>query len=121
MNKDTLGLKGEKAAERYLSKRGYKIIDRRWRCRLGELDLVANKGDEVVFIEVKTRRGTSYGGAIGAVGWTKVQRLIRAAYSYLDQKDLLGQPFRIDVIAVTITAPGRAKLEHLKNAVADFD
>ncbi len=121
MNREALGLKGEKAAGRYLSKRGYKILERRWKCRVGELDLVAIKGDEVVFVEVKTRTSNSYGGAMGAVGYTKATRLRRAAYAYLDQKNLFGRPFRIDVIAVTMTAPSRAKLEHLKYAVGEED
>jgi len=121
MKNDELGLKGEKAAERYLSRRGYKIIDRRWKCRVGELDLVAKKGDEVVFVEVKTRGSNSYGGALGAVGYTKAMRLRRAAYTYLDQKNYHDHPFRIDVIAVTVVSPRRAKLEHLKYAIGEND
>jgi len=119
MKSDALGLKGEQAAARYLKKKGYKIVDRRWSCRFGELDLVAKKGGEVVFVEVKTRRSDNFGGAAGAVGWHKAGRLRAAAYSYLSEKRLHDTPFRIDVVAVTALANGRARLEHFESAITD--
>jgi putative endonuclease len=86
---------------------------------LGELDLVAEKGDEVVFVEVKTRSSDAFGGALAAVGWTKERRLRAAAYSYLNAKGLQFRPFRIDVVALTVVSPGRARLEHLIGAVSE--
>ncbi len=119
MKNDALGLKGEQAVERYLRKKGYKILDRRWKCRLGELDLVTEKGGEVVFVEVKTRSSNAYGGALAAVGWTKARRLRAAAYTYINAKGLHSRPFRIDVVAVTVSSPGRARLEHLPSAICE--
>ncbi|MBU0624810.1 YraN family protein [Patescibacteria group bacterium] len=116
-----LGLKGERAAARYLKKNGYKILARRWKCRFGELDLVAKQGDEVVFIEVKTRATDNFGGAISAVGWHKAIRLRAAAHSYLSVNNLLAVPFRIDVIAITVCSGGRATLEHFFNAITEGD
>lgn len=119
MSGKALGKRGEKAAERYLRKKGYRIIDRRWTCRYGELDLVTQQGDEVIFVEVKTRSSEDFGGAIAAVGHTKVRRLRAAAYSYLNAKGQQEKDFRIDVVAVTVTAPGRARLEHLVGVVGE--
>jgi putative endonuclease len=121
MTRAALGLKGEQAAERYLFQNGYRILDRRWNCRFGELDLVAQEGDEVVFVEVKTRRSTGYGGAAGAIDWHKARRLRHAAYIYLRARRLQGRPFRIDVIAVTQTGPEQARLEHFKSAIGEAD
>jgi putative endonuclease len=116
-----LGLKGERAAERYLKRRGYRILARRWRCRHGELDLVASKAGEVVFVEVKTRSGEGFGGPEAAVGPAKSRRLARSAYRYLDQHGLHDVPFRIDVVAVLPDGHGRAELRHYENAVGEPD
>ncbi len=117
-----LGLAGERAAERYMRKNGYRIRARRWRCPQGEIDLVAEKGGEVVFVEVKTRTSSGYGGAIAAVNALKAARLRAAAYAYLDRNRLWDAPFRIDVIAVSVLRSGSgARLEHLENAVGERD
>ncbi|MEA3249583.1 MAG: YraN family protein [Patescibacteria group bacterium] len=118
MDSEALGRAGEKAAERYMKKNGYRILDRRWRCPEGELDLVAEKGGEVVFVEVKTRASEVFGGARLAVDARKASRLRVAAYAYLERHLLWESPFRIDVIAVTATPDSRtARLEHLVSAV----
>jgi putative endonuclease len=119
MQKDALGLKGEQAAARYLKRSGYRILDRRWKCLRGELDLIAQKGDEVVFVEVKTRTSTDFGGATAAVDWNKAVRLRAAAYNYLKIHNFYDKPFRIDVIAVTVTQEGRATLEHFLSAIEE--
>ena len=60
-DRSSVGRRGEEAACAYLAERGYRILDRNWRCRLGEIDIVAERGDIVVFVEVRTRTGTRFG------------------------------------------------------------
>ncbi|OIO51989.1 YraN family protein [Candidatus Uhrbacteria bacterium CG_4_10_14_0_8_um_filter_58_22] len=114
-----LGLAGEQAAARYLKRHGYRVVDRRWSCRFGEIDLVAEYGDEVVFVEVKTRTGGSFGGGAAAVGFRKSARLRAAAFSYLQRKGLVGCPFRIDVVTVEPVRFGRFRISHLPAAVGE--
>ena len=113
----SLGERGERAAERYLRRKGYKIVARRERGRLGELDLVAVDGRTVVFIEVKTRTSHSAGHPAEAVGPDKQQRLTRLALGYLKRHGLLEHKARFDVVAVTW--PDSAKqphIDHIPNA-----
>jgi len=113
----TLGQRGEAAAARYLKRRGYIIVGRSERDRLGELDLVAVDHRTVVFVEVKTRSSHDAGHPTEAVDQEKQRRLTRAALSYLRRHDLLEHAARFDVIA--ITWPSRAKrpmIEHFPNA-----
>ena len=97
----SLGQRGERAAERYLRRLGYKIVARRERGPLGELDLVAVDGRTVVFVEVKTRRSHDAGHPAEAVGAEKQRRLTRLALAYLKRHDLLEYTARFDVVAVT--------------------
>ena len=105
------------AAERHVRKLGYKIVARRDRSRLGELDLVAVDDRTIVFIEVKTRRSHDAGRPDEAVGTEKQQRLTRLALAYLKRHDLFEHPARFDVLSVTW--PDEAKrptIAHYKNA-----
>ena len=109
--------RGERAAERCLRRLGYKIVARRERGRMGELDLVAVDGRTIVFIEVKTRRGHDAGHPAEAVGPEKQRQLTRLALAYLKRHDLLEYPARFDVIAVTWPPAARKpKIEHYQNA-----
>jgi putative endonuclease len=113
----SLDRRGERAAEWHLRRLGYKIVSRRDRGRLGELDLVAVDGRTIVFIEVKTRRSHDAGHPAEAVGAEKQQRLTRLALAFLKRHDLLEHPARFDVVAVTW--PDGAKkptVEHYQNA-----
>ena len=112
----SLGERGERAAERYLRRKGYKIIARRERGRLGELDLIAVDGRTVVFIEVKTRSSHSAGHPAEAVDAAKQRRLTRLAVTFLKRHGLLNYPARFDVIAVIWPAGRRPKIEHFPNA-----
>lgn len=102
-----LGLRGEALVADALTARGWRVIDRRWRSPFGEIDLVAMDGDEVVFIEVKTRRGHAYGMPEEAVDRRKRLHLRRAAAAYLDAAGWWGREWRIDVAAVTVRSDGR--------------
>ncbi len=112
-----LGIRGERAAERYLKRRGYRIVGRGERDRIGELDLVAVDGKTLVFVEVKTRGSLATGHPAEAVDRDKQRRLTRVALSYLRRHDLLEHPARFDVIAV-VWPDGQKQpnIEHIQNA-----
>lgn len=116
-NYQSLDRRGERAAERHVRRLGYKIVARRERGRLGELDLIAVDQRTIVFIEVKTRRSHDAGRPDEAVDADKQQRLTRLALAYLKHHDLLEHPARFDVIGVTW--PDGAKkptIAHYQNA-----
>jgi putative endonuclease len=112
-----LGQRGERAAERYLRTRGYRILARGDRARFGELDLVALDGDTVVFVEVKTRQSQEFGHPSEAVDAAKQRRLTRLAVAFLKHYGLLEHPARFDVVAVT-WPPDRDEplVEHIPDA-----
>jgi putative endonuclease len=101
-----LGASGERVAAGWLEARGYRIVARNWRCPYGELDLVAEHDGELVFVEVKTRRGQGHGAPEEAVTPVKRRRLIAAAQSYLAEAALEDRPYRIDVVAVDLGPAG---------------
>ncbi len=112
-----LDIRGEKAAARYLKRLGCKIIARRDRFELGEIDLVAADSGTVVFVEVKTRESADAGHPAEAVDAAKQRRLTRLAVAYLKRHGLLECPARFDVLAVTWPAGRRRPtIEHFKNA-----
>lgn len=112
-----LGERGERAAERYLRRRRYKIVARRLRTQLGELDLVAVDGRTIVFVEVKTRASHEAGHPTEAITRDKQRRLSRLALAYLKRHGLLEYAARFDVVAVTWPPDARRPLiEHFPNA-----
>ena len=113
----SLGQRGERAAAKYLRRKGYKIVARGSRLGPGELDLVAVDGRTVVFVEVKTRRSDQYGNPAEAVDLQKQRRLTRLAVTYLKRHGLLEYPARFDVVAVTWPEDRRRPvIEHFENA-----
>ncbi len=102
--RQALGLEGETRACLALEARGYRILQRRYRTRFGELDIVARHDQTVVFVEVKTRRGRSFGDPAGAVTTEKQRRLVAMATDYLARHGLTRAPARFDVVAVTMRA-----------------
>jgi len=109
----------------YLEASGYRILARNWRgggMNSEELDLVAMEGSEVVFVEVKTRRGREFGYPEEAVTAGKRERLRRAAHGYLRSRGLSRAGFRIDIIAIgPPVRGGRAALRHIRRAVEEAD
>lgn len=101
MNKKEIGGLGEDFAVHYLKSRGYRVLKRNFRCRLGEIDLIAKDGKTLVFIEVKTRRNHRYGTPQEAVTLAKQAKLRKVAAYYLQRLDQ-DIPCRFDVLAVTI-------------------
>jgi putative endonuclease len=92
-----LGQSGERLAAGWLEARGYRLVERNWRCLAGELDLVTEHDGELVFVEVKTRRGTRLGAPEEAITRVKRLHLIAAAQEYLAAHAMLERPYRIDV------------------------
>ena len=112
-----LGRRGEEAAERYLKRRGYKVLARGNRLRPGELDLVMLDGRTIVFVEVKTRRSQEARPSCRGGGREKQRRLTRLAVTFLKRHKLLEYPGRFDVVAITWPAGSRRpQIEHFINA-----
>lgn len=110
-----LGKEGERVAELYLQKKGYKLVERNYRCSGGELDLIVLDRRVVVFVEVKTRTGIGFGSPLEAVEFHKQRRMIRAAQFFLAEKNLQQRDARFDVVGVSW--PGREPVvEHIENA-----
>lgn len=111
--KQLLGKYGEDVAAKFLQDRGYYIIDRNWRCSIGEIDLVAKYKSRLVFVEVKTRNGTGYGHPFEAITNSKVLRMRKLVSHWCVQNGALGSEVRLDAIAVLVRG-GRVGIEHLK-------
>jgi putative endonuclease len=101
--KDVLGRAGEDAAARFLTDHGYVVLDRNWRCKLGEIDIVATDGSSLVVCEVKTRGGRAYGSPAEAVTYEKLVRLRLLAIEWVKASRGRWPRVRIDVIAVLRT------------------
>ncbi len=107
---------GEELAANYLSKKGYKIIERNFECKQGEIDIIALYGKELVFVEVKTRTDMSYGEASEAITIFKLKHLINSIKYYLYTRNLQDEFIRIDVIEVYVKN-NKIKINHIKKAI----
>lgn len=111
-----LGARGERIAVAYLTDVGLRVLDRNWRCRDGELDIVAREGDALVFCEVKTRRGNGYGHPVEAVTLVKQRRLRTLAQRWLATHDEHAPDLRFDVVGVLVQPSRPALVTHLRAA-----
>ncbi len=100
-----LGRRGEALAARALRRRGYVLLERRWRCRIGEIDIVARDGEVLVVVEVKARSRSDYGPPIDAVDRDKRRKLEKLARAYLQANKLSDVTVRFDLVGVTFS-PG---------------
>lgn len=110
-----LGSAGEDAAVAYLDRQGYAIRHRNWRRKHLEIDVVAVHDDEVVFIEVKTRKNDNFGDPYGAVDEKKMRYLMMAADTYVKLYQI-DKNIRFDIISVTGTSTQNFKIEHIQDA-----
>jgi len=110
-----LGLQGELIAERWLVHRGWRVIQRRYRSGHRDIDLVAESGHTIAFVEVKTRRGEAFGGPVEAVNWKKRRELSRSAFTWIDRHGRPGESYRFDVVGILVTG-GRVRVRHVENA-----
>ncbi len=114
-----LGQFGERIAAARLEAEGYRIVERNFRCREGEVDIIAESNGCLVFVEVRTRRGDAMGEAVDSLTPLKGARITAAAEAYCQGRPGLPLERRIDVIAVDLTLEGRVlRVDHIESAFA---
>jgi putative endonuclease len=113
--KITTGKEGEKIAAAYLKKNGYRIIEINFRCPIGEIDIVAKEKDDLVFVEVKTRKSIELGYPEQAVGIRKQKKMSQLALWYLEKRKIADISARFDVVAITLI-PENNEVKLIKNA-----
>ena len=119
MKRTELGTLGEKLAKNFLKKKGYRIRETNFRCREGEIDIVAQKKGYLVFVEVRAKTGSGFGSPEESVTFAKKEKLIATALSYLNTHKDLPDNWRIDFVGVELDENGKAKrLELIENAVS---
>lgn len=111
-----LGKKGEDEAVKYLEKEGYRIIERNFSCRQGEIDIIALDEDYLIFIEIKARTSTEYGLPSESVTGRKIKHLTKAIQYYLYKRNLEKANIRIDVIEVYVKTD-KYEINHLKQII----
>lgn len=109
-----VGAYGERIAERHLGEQGMVVLDRNWRCRAGEVDLVLRDGDVLVICEVKTRRDLSRGHPVAAVDEDKAARLHLLAVLWQEEHGVRPERVRLDVVGVVLPPRGPAVVEHVR-------
>jgi putative endonuclease len=113
-----LGAFGERLATAHLEAKGYRIRDRNYRTREGEVDIIAEHGSTLVFVEVRTRRGDAMGSPAESVTAAKAAHIVAAAQAYVQEHEGCPADQRIDVIAVSLAPDGHVRsLEHIEGAV----
>ena len=115
MNRSETGRAAEEAAAEMLKAKGMSIVERNFRAKVGEIDLVARDRDEIVFVEVRARASAGFGGAAASVGGSKRRKLMRAASVWLVARGWTG-PCRFDVVAVDGGSIGAGRCEHIPAA-----
>jgi putative endonuclease len=110
------GREAEQQAAEFLALQGLRPIERNYRCRCGEIDLIMQGREGLVFVEVRFRRDTRFGGAAASVDRSKQQKLLRAAQYYLQRHNAFNRPCRFDVVAVMPGRDGAPEFEWIKNA-----
>lgn len=111
-----LGARGEKAAARFLYRRGYEILEQNWTCFAGEADIIAKDEDTLVFVEVKTRKDCEHGFPSEAVTAEKRRRYEKIALAYLADYEPSDFPVRFDVVSIVVIGPDKAMVRHQINA-----
>lgn len=114
--RQAVGAYGERRAVAHLTEAGLRIVARNWRCADGEIDIIAWDGDDIVFCEVKTRRGEEFGPPAAAVVAAKARRLRRLAVQWLRATGVHARDIRFDVVSVLPQRRGPTRVEHLRGA-----
>jgi putative endonuclease len=115
MRRIRTGKLGENLAVAYLQKAGYRILAQNYRCLYGEVDIIVQDGEVIVFVEVKSRRSETFGEPQEAVGVEKQKKLSRIAMHYLQQQQMEARNARFDVIAVKLS-PDETRVNLIRNA-----
>ncbi|MFQ5883165.1 MAG: YraN family protein [Candidatus Methylomirabilales bacterium] len=117
MDRRSVGIEGEAVARRFLEGLGYRILEENFSCPLGEIDLIAQEGEVLVFVEVKARRSARFGAPVEAVHARKQRQILRVAEAYMRERRLK-VPCRVDVVAVDFSPQGsEPRVELIRNAV----
>jgi len=119
MKRKEVGDIGEELARKFLKKKGYRIHETNFRCREGEIDIIAEHKDYLVFIEVRTKTGTSFGSPEESVTFAKKEKLIASALAYMSSHKDLPDNWRIDFVGIELDEKGKAtRIELIENAVS---
>ena len=120
MTRRETGQQGELLAQNYLKKQGYRIIETNYRCRYGEIDIIARHKDYLVFIEVRTKKNLQFGSPEESITEAKAERLRATAYHYKETHPNLPDQWRIDFIAIEMDEKGKAtRINSIENAVGE--
>ena len=112
--KDALGRYGEDVAVRHLEDDGYVVLDRNWRCEIGEIDIVAREGDVLVVCEVKTRNSLRHGSPFEAITERKLHRLERLGMAWMRHRGARPRAMRIDIVSVLRPSSGPLVVDHVR-------
>jgi len=114
-DRQAFGELGERIAERWLRRQGWRVVQRRFRAGHRDIDLVVERDDLVVFVEVKARRGAEFGDPVEAVNWNKQRQLVRSASVWIDRHGRRSESYRFDVVGVLVEGE-RVRVRHVANA-----
>jgi putative endonuclease len=106
---------GERVAERWLTRRGWRVLQRRYRSGHRDIDLVMQLDSQIAFVEVKARTGVRFGLPVEAVNWKKRNELVRSACTWIDRHGREGETYRFDIVGVLVTGT-RVRVRHVENA-----
>ena len=115
--KQAFGQLGERIAERWLRRQGWRVVQRRFRSGHRDIDLVVEREGTIAFVEVKARRGSAFGDPIEAVNWRKQKELSRSAFVWIDRHGRPRESYRFDVVGVLVEGE-RVRVRHVPNAFA---
>lgn len=113
MNNIDKGIYGETEASKYLASKGYKIVDRNYKTKIGEIDLIAVKSGIMVFVEVKARSSTDYGFPYEAVNKRKLDKIVKSSLIYMKEKNVKNYQIRYDIIEVFLF--DKPKINHIED------
>lgn len=114
-DKQEIGGRGEELARRYLEQKGFRFIAANWKCKAGEIDVIMEKEGGLIFVEVRTRKPTSYGAGYETVAWQKQKKLSRAGRWYIQSTKWRGDA-RFDVVSITDDGSENPIIEHIEYA-----
>lgn len=113
--RQAFGELGERIAERWLRRQGWRVLQRRFRSGHRDIDLVMERDGTVAFVEVKARRGSQFGDPVEAVNWNKQKQLVRSASTWIDRHGRPSESYRFDVVGVLVEGD-RVRVRHVANA-----
>ncbi|KXS45489.1 MAG: putative endonuclease [Candidatus Frackibacter sp. T328-2] len=116
LTKQELGKCGEEIATKYLKENSYQIVQRNYRCRFGEIDIIAYKDNYLIFVEVKTKQNDKFGSPQAEVDFKKQRKLQQLALYYITQNQEQNVDLRFDVIGIVYRGESDYKISHLENA-----